>query len=331
MKTLTDFALRQKYEKVRGLGDRLELMKQQIDWEHFRPIITSVFKDNKVFGGRPHTDEIVVVRALLLQAWYGLSDPELEFQINDRLSFRNFLGFPESVPDFCTIWKIRERLKEAGVYEQIWAELQRQLDVKGYSIKKGVIQDAAFIESDVGRKRQYKEKKAKKEGKDIEYSEKQKSHIDHDATYSIKHGQVHYGYKSHVKLDVKHKLIREVEVTTASVHDGQINLIEEGDVAAYRDKAYVGSTVPLGVANKTLLKKSKLKKLNGGQQKRNKSISKIRAPGERLFAVIKRIFNGEHTLVKTLRRVKIKEFFKAFAYNLYQLVTLKRAELAIAV
>src|SRR3989338_8901085 len=97
------FGARELYEKVRGLGDRLELMKQQIDWSPFRRIVRKVFRDNAQQGGRPHTDEVVVVRCMLLQSWYGLSDEELEFQCNDRLSFRNFLGFPEQVPDFTTI------------------------------------------------------------------------------------------------------------------------------------------------------------------------------------------------------------------------------------
>jgi len=95
---------------------------------------------------------------------YGLSDPELEFQCHDRLSFRNFLGFPDRIPDFTTIWKIRDRLKESGVDKKIWDELQRQLNVKGYRVKKGVIQDASFIEADLGKKRCQREKKARRQG-----------------------------------------------------------------------------------------------------------------------------------------------------------------------
>jgi IS5 family transposase len=130
------YVLKDQYERVRGLGDRLELMKDQIDWDLFVPLVAGVFNDNKTTGGRPHTDETVVVRCMLLQAWYGLSDEELEFQCCDRLSFRNFLSFPESIPDFSTIWRIRERLRNACVEDSIWAELQRQLDSRGYEVKK---------------------------------------------------------------------------------------------------------------------------------------------------------------------------------------------------
>ena len=63
---------------------------------------------------------------------------------------------------------------------------------------------------------------------------------------------------------------------------------------------------------------------------KNKAISRIRALGERPFSVMKRVFRGGRTFVKTLPRVSIKEMFKCFAFNLYQLVTLRRRELAKA-
>ncbi len=50
-------------------------------------------------------------------------------------------------------------LKESGVESFTCDEVQRQLSEKGY--KKGVIQDASFIEADLGKKRYYKEKKSK--------------------------------------------------------------------------------------------------------------------------------------------------------------------------
>lgn len=328
--SFNQFILREQYLKVRGLGDRLELMKQQIDWEPFRPLVASVFRDNASVGGRPHTDELIVVRALLLQGWYTLSDEELEFQCNDRLSFRNFLGFPEKVPDFSTIWKIRDRLNESGVESQIWGELQRQLDRKGYRITKGVIQDATFIEAEQGRKRRAKEKQAKKEGHEIKYSEKQMAHIDKDGTYAVKNKQVHFGYKLHMKSDVDNKLIRDCVTTTASQHDATINLVKKGDGIAYRDKGYFGTQLPKGVLDKTMHRGVRGHTLNGSEKRRNKSIGRIRSPGERPFAVIKDVFHGGLVHVTTLARVHIKQVFVCFAYNLYQLVTIQRGHLAKA-
>jgi len=316
------FILEEQYKKVEGLGDRLVLMKQQIDWKPFIPLVKSVFYDDKKQGGRPHTDELVVVRSMLLQAWYNLSDPELEFQCHDRLSFRNFLGFPEKIPDFSTIWRIRDRLETDGVDTLIWAELQQQLDDKGFKVEKGTIQDATFIEADLGKKRYRKEKKARKKGETVEYTDKQKRHKDKDGSFSVKHGQVHYGYKSHIKLDVDHQLIRDVEVTTASVHDNEVDLSKRDEVV-YRDRGYTGKETK-AKGNGSM----KRGNLTIWQKLRNKRISKKRAPGERSFSVIKRTFNGDRTYVKTLPRVRVKEMFKCFAYNLYQLVTLERKRMS---
>jgi len=328
--SFNQFILREQYQKVSGLGDRLALMKEQIQWEPFRPMVASVYRDDKITGGRPHTDEVIIVRALLLQGWYGLSDEDLEYQCNDRLSFRNFLGFPEKVPDFSTIWKARDRLKEAGVDAEIWTELQRQLNSKGYRVEKGVIQDATFIEAENGRARRAQERKAEREGKTIQYTPKQFAHMDKDGTYAVKGKEIHYGYKLHTKPDVDHGLIRSCETTTASTNDGQVNLVQKRDVAAYRDKGYFGTPLPKGVKDETMKRALRGRKLNGGEQRRNARISIVRAPGERPYAVIREVFHGGITSVTTLARVHVKNIFVCFAYNLYQLVTLTRKHLARA-
>ena len=126
-------------------------------------------------------------------------------------------------------------------------------------------------------------------------------------------------------MDIDHQLIRTYTTTPANTADNTIDLVEEGDIAAYRDKGYTGT--PLNAKNvkdETMLKNTRKHKLNGGQQKKNKRISKVRAPGERPFAVIKQTFKNTQTHVTTLARNKIKDLFKCFAYNLYQLVTLEK-------
>jgi len=55
---------------------------------------------------------------------------------------------------------------------------------------------------------------------------------------------------------------------------------------------------------------------------RNRRINKKRAPGERPFAVIKRIFNSGHVLVTTVTRVRVKMIFACLCFNLVQLGTL---------
>ena len=45
---------------------------------------------------------------------------------------------------------------------------------------------------------------------------------DTDARWTKKHGKRHYGYKNHVTIDRRHKLIRRYRVTDAAVHDSQV-------------------------------------------------------------------------------------------------------------
>lgn len=73
-------------------------------------------------------DKVVMVKMLMLQSWYGLSYLELERQAADRISFQWFLGYPESIPDYSTVWQFMERLASTGREKGLWEELQRQLD-----------------------------------------------------------------------------------------------------------------------------------------------------------------------------------------------------------
>jgi IS5 family transposase len=121
-----------------------------IEWEPFREIVGKPYTNTTERGGRPNIDVVLMIKLLVLQSMYGLSDPELERQANDKISFLRFLGFPEKVPDHTTVWYFRERLSKTKKDKAIWNELQRQLEVKGLKIRKGVIQDATFITADPG-------------------------------------------------------------------------------------------------------------------------------------------------------------------------------------
>lgn len=321
MVSLVSFSLKQAHKRVERLGDRLIEVEKLVDWERFRPIVAKLYADDLQMGGRPHTDEVVLVKSLVLQSWYDLSDQELEYQLADRLSFQRFLGFPEPIPDYSTIWYFRERLTESKQLDKIWRELQRQLDAHGFGVKKGVIQDASIVTADAGKKRAQGEKKREKQGKEPEYSDNQKAHIDQDGSYTVKNDQVDYGYKLHQKCDVERGFIRRIAVSTASLHDSQVDLSEKGDPPTYRDKGYAGMLLHPSIIDKTMRKAYRGKPLTKADRLWNKRVSKIRSRGERPFAVIKNIFHRGHTLLKNLLRVAVQQVFNAFSYNVYNLYT----------
>jgi IS5 family transposase len=310
MKSLTDFAFKEEYERVKRLGDRLAEIESLIDWEAFRPIVGAMYNNKSERGGRPNIDEVVMVKLLVLQQWHGLSDPELEKQVADRISFRKFLGFPETIPDYSTVWKFRDRMTGSGKDRAIWRELQRQLDSLGLKVKRGVVQDATFITTDPGHA-----KAATPRGEDA------KTRRSKDGSWTKKGNKFYFGYKLHSKVDTELGLIRELETTTAAVHDSQVDLSKEGEVV-YRDRGYHG-TVPKGYSA-TMKRGARDHPIGIRDTLRNRRISKKRAPGERHYAVVNRVFHATHVLVTTVSRVRVKMIFTAISFNLYQLCTLKK-------
>ena len=308
MSTFTNFAIKDEYRHIAELGDRLGEVEKMIDWEQFRPIIKALYTNQTEIGGRPNMDEVLMVKMLVLQQWHGLSDPELERQANDRISFRQFLGYPVKIPDRSTVWLFRERLSKSGKDALLWNELQRQLDVKGLSIKKGMIQDATFIHSDPGHAKV-----------DTPRGKEAKTRRSQDGTWTKKGGKTHFGYKLHVIIDREHDLIRRICTTTASLHDSQIDLSETDEVV-YRDRGYQGAECK--GYNATMLRGARDHPIGIRDKIRNLRISRKRSKGERPFAVIKNIFNSGTVRVTKIERVRVKNTFSAFCFNLYQMRTI---------
>ncbi len=184
------------------------------------------------------------------------------------------------------------------------------MDEKGLVVREGTIQDATFITSDPGRSGN------KPRGNEA------KTRRSKDGTWAKKGEEIHFGYKLHSDVDVEFGLIRAIETTTASLHDSQVDLSSENE-RVYRDKGYFGA--PARGRSVTMSRATRGHPLSRWDRLRNLQISRIRAPGERPFAVIKTVFKAAHVLVTTVQRVSVKMVFTAIAYNLYQLRTLRKA------
>jgi IS5 family transposase len=306
MDSFNKHLLKQEYNKLAKLGDRLAKADKLVNWEAFRPIIRDLYRNDSEQGGRPNTDEVVMVKLLVVQQWIGLSDEETEREAVDRLSFRRFLGYPDSVPDSTTIWLFRDRLAKSGKDKLIWAELQRQLDEKGLKVRKGVAQDASFITADPGPSGKPRgEEAATRRSSDGDWAKRPKGSV--------------FGYKVHVKTDLDCGLIRAVDATPASVHDSRVDLSLPGEVV-YRDKGYFG-VEPRGW-DATMRRGVRGHPLGVWDRLRNRRIGSKRRPVERVFAVLKRVFWSGHVLVTTVSRVRVKMVFSCFCFNLLQLWTL---------
>ena len=129
------------YGKVGGFLDRIE---QGFDWSAFEDLLSPIHGSAM---GAPGYPPLTMFKIVLLQQWHGLSDPGAEEAVRDRLSFRRFCGLPLDMetPDHASIWQFRQTIDKLGLSVGLLAEVNRQLDARGFVIKRGALVDATII------------------------------------------------------------------------------------------------------------------------------------------------------------------------------------------
>jgi transposase, IS5 family len=283
----------------------LDEILQRVDWQSFARLLDGL--RDRQSAGRPAYEGLVMFKALLLQALYGLSDRGLEEALKDRLSFRRFAGLSlsDAVPDHTALCRFRELLSASGLLERLFVELDRQLDVAGLILRKGTLLDATIIESTAARPPLG--------------SDKSKAQ-DPEARFVRKAGHFRsfYGYKAHVAVDQGSGLVRKVITTPANVHDTHpADALVCGDEravladSAYRNRARVEALRQRGI-RPWLIRRAGGNRppLTDRMKKLNRMISIQRAAVETTFATWKRRMG--------LARIKYRGLAKATAQVLPQ-------------
>ena len=301
------FDKQENLQKLSSIGNPLEMISKVIDFEVFRHTLESnLMKTEKKSnaGARPY-DVVLMFKIMILQRYYGLGDKQIEYQIIDRTSFKNFLGIEsgDKVPDEKTVWLFRENLTNTGTIEKIFEQFIVHLEAKGLIMNEGKMIDASFTVAPRQRNTR-EENNAIKEGRGNELwndEPNKKRHKDIDARWTKKNGETFYGYKNHAKVDEKSKLIDKYKVTSASVHDSQAldELLTDGDKGQnlYADSAYTGGEQEktinkYEVKNKVHEKGYRDKPLTNEQKASNREKSKVRARVEHVFGFMEQSMNG---------------------------------------
>lgn len=83
--------------------------------------------------GRRGLDPVFMMKVMFLQRLYGLGDKQIEYQILDRMSFREFLDIKsmDDVPDEKTVWKYRDILSKNGTWDKLFDQFNKYLDSLG--------------------------------------------------------------------------------------------------------------------------------------------------------------------------------------------------------
>ncbi len=74
-----------------------------------------------------------MLKVLFLQRLYNISDNQVEYQIKDRMSFREFLDIcsVDDVPDEKTVWKYKNIMANAGIGIKLFEKFNEQLASMG--------------------------------------------------------------------------------------------------------------------------------------------------------------------------------------------------------
>jgi IS5 family transposase len=323
--------------KLSQLGDPLEKLNQNIDFELFRNILEDkLTKNAKGKGGRPPYDYLMMFKILILQRYYNLSDFQIEYQINDRMSFMRFLNLTisDDIPDSKTVWNFREQIIDLQIVDLLFDLFVKELEKLGLIVNEGKIIDASFVE--VPRQRNSKQENEEiKNGqtpKSFDENLNKKSQKDVDARWTQKNKVNFFGYKNHIKADSESKIITKYGVTSANVHDSQMldNLIDDKDKDEnlYADSAYTGQEQEKIIQEKEMKNKVsekgyKNKPLTEEQKANNKEKSKTRARVEHIFGFMEMSMNSMELNYIGLKRVSAAIRLTNLVYNMFRKIQLQ--------
>lgn len=291
----------------------LKKVSEKVNWNKFGYRFEKLYdKEN----GRPAWDPIVLFKALLLAQWYGLSDRDLEEALNDRISFRKFVGikWEEQSPDASTFAVFRERI--LPVYNKLLKILNQQLEAAGLKIKEVVAIDATLVQAHSKPCGDFDgDKEASWRGFPA------KEIIDNSGRKAFSRRPALYGYKINLSASVKTGYVNGLSVCPASEHESRHmeELLEKGTEKVYADKGYYGCKKllkDLSIKDHIHDKGFKNLPLTKTQIKRNKGISKKRGIVEGVFGSWKRQYDWVKTKYCGLAKNWLAATLTALSWNM---------------
>lgn len=318
------------YARLDAAGDPLVSLDTLINWRGLAVLMQGISFDansNGGKGGHKPLSGLLMAKILILQACNNLGDDRMEFLINDRLSYKRFLGLSlsQKSPDAKTIWLWRERMLYSGLHEKIFAWFEGELVKAGFEAKGGQIVDATFVPT-----HKPTGKHKKKIAEEAPLTAAQAQPIDPDATFTKKGGVTYHGYKNHTGVDAKRKLIRKQTTSTASVHDSQkledilipqpADASEEDRVvwgdAAYPSEEVLAMLAAMNIICKIHERAYRNKPLTACQKATNRVKSRMRARVEHVYGHMNTAMGGLMMHTIGIGRAKVKITLKNLAYNM---------------
>ena len=333
--TFADLALKDSMDKNRCLT-RLMNIAASIEWNSIESILMNHYQIGSSKEGAEAYPPVLLFKCLLLQKWFHInSDPELESQINDRISFKKFLGlsFDNPSPDHSTFSRFRKRVSKKAM-DQINSAILRQFEQMGLDINEGVAIDARLVKSasrPVSNKKlkELREKHNTPEGKLDKKGNPKKFCRDLESNWTIKNDTPHYGLKEHASVDANHGFILATTMTPSSVNDTKYlpyctafsRHTQQPIEKVYADKGYAGAPnreflATNKIADGIMRKDSTTAKLTELEIQRNKKISKVRYIVEQYFGISHLHDGAKRARFTTITKNKMDCWCRQAAFNI---------------
>ncbi len=219
----TDIEYSQRRRKTKR-EEFLAMMNEVVPWTTWVEIVKPYYPDGKK-GRKPQEIERML-RMLLLQTWFSLSDEGVEDAIYDSYAMKQFLGIDfnngEQVPDATTLGKFRKLLNDNGIQQKFFAEIRDRLSDQGKMMHGGTIVDATIIEASSSCKNA--------QGK-----------RDPEMHSVKKNTKWFFGMRVHVGADAGTGYVHRVSVTAANKAEVKVapELLREDDKVVYGDAGYL--------------------------------------------------------------------------------------------
>ena len=146
--SFSDLELSQKKIRNNTLA-HLEVLDRHIRWDPIESALLKGYPIGKKRKGPQAYPPLMLFKCLLLRNWFRItSDVELESLINDRFSFKKFIGLPigESAPDSSTFSRFRKRLTPKK-YDRILSDISDQISGQNLILNIGCAIDLKIAES----------------------------------------------------------------------------------------------------------------------------------------------------------------------------------------
>jgi transposase, IS5 family len=334
--SFADLAMSKCLENNRSV-QLMDRINKVIKWRNIEALLMEYYEIGKTREGADAYPPILLLKCMLLQKWFRIpSDPELENQINDRYSFKRFLGLPSDKPspDHSTFSRFRSRLsKEAMI--KINSEVLREFTRQGLVISEGMAVDARLIKSasrplsndELKKQREEKDsaKKLDKNGNPLKFNR------DLESNWTIKNDKPHYGLKEHASVDVDNGFVLATTISPASEHDSKylpyLTLAschtKDPIKKIYADKGYYGEPNRHflhrnDIEDGIMRKDTSAAKLTDVEKARNKKISKKRYIVEQYFG-LSHLYDGAYRArFTTIIKNTLDAMWRQMAFNLFR-------------